>query len=173
MLKILTKGCEPTKGSKYSACIDLRTNNDYIIPAGETKLIGLGICIDPEKLENTILTTLSQEQDKKEHIGNWNLSQEQDKKEYIDNWNKTHYLQLAIRSSLGKKGLILPNGIGIIDMDYRDEIKMIVYNSNKQDFNINKNDRVGQMMICRHETDLFNIDTEETRKGGFGSSGER
>lgn len=37
---------------------------------------------------------------------------------------------LNIRSSLGSKGIMLANGTGIIDSDYRGEIFVVVYNGN-------------------------------------------
>ena len=33
--------------------------------------------------------------------------------------------QIRCRSSLGKKGMILPNGVGTIDSDYRGELKVL------------------------------------------------
>jgi GTP-binding protein len=50
MFKVLKKGCSPTRGTKYSACIDLYAAEDVVIGAAETKVIGLGVCIDLEKL---------------------------------------------------------------------------------------------------------------------------
>lgn len=49
MFKILTKECEPTRGSRYSACIDLYASEDVVIGAGETAVIRLGVCVDFEK----------------------------------------------------------------------------------------------------------------------------
>lgn len=37
-----------------------------------------------------------------------------------------HYGQLTLRSSAGKKGLTIPNGVGIIDPGYRGNIKLLV-----------------------------------------------
>src|ERR1051325_9252913 len=47
-----------------------------------------------------------------------------------------HVLLIASRSSLAKKGLMLGNGIGIIDQDYhgpKDEIGILVYNFTKME----------------------------------------
>jgi len=46
MLKVLVDGCEPTRGSRYSACVDLRASENVAINAGETVLVGLGVAID-------------------------------------------------------------------------------------------------------------------------------
>ena len=116
MLKTINGGKMPEKGSKYSACIDLFANEDVTIGAGETKLVGLGVCID---IKNSMGRKLNA------GIGIYGLETFEER---IEAFKNSHYLQLMLRSSLGKKGLILPNGVGIIDLDYKDEIKMIIHN---------------------------------------------
>lgn len=49
MFKVFKDGQLPTKGSKFSACVDLYAREDVVIGAGETVLIPLGICIDLTK----------------------------------------------------------------------------------------------------------------------------
>jgi deoxyuridine 5'-triphosphate nucleotidohydrolase len=153
MLKVLDKECQPTKGSKYSACIDLKSRIDVIIGAGETIMIPLGVKIDSE------------------YILNMHTSQMLPDNDALDEFVSTHYLQLMLRSSLGKNGLIIPNGVGVIDLDYEDEIMMIIYNSNRENYHIEKGDRIAQITLLKHYGYLFDINTEKERKGGFGSSG--
>lgn len=91
---------------------------------------------------------------------------------------KGFFWGLYLRSSYGAKGLILPNGVGIIDMDYQDEIKQIIHNpytgKEKEPFVIKKGDRVGQLIIQKHEgfkllrNNYRKIDTK--RDGGIGST---
>ncbi len=159
MFKVLTKGCEPTRGSKYSACVDLYASEDVVIGAGETKLVGLGIRIDEEFLRKTVFGR--------------NIGLKTRLLEYeIDFFKKSHYLQLMLRSSLGKKGLVLPNGVGIIDLDYQDEIKMIISNfSYGGNFEVKKGDKIAQITLLEHKSYLFEIESDEERKGGFGSTG--
>jgi len=45
MFKILDDVCKPTKGSKYSAAIDLYAREDVVIGAGETVKVPLIFCI--------------------------------------------------------------------------------------------------------------------------------
>ena len=190
MLKVLIEGCEPTRGTKYSACIDLYASEDVVIGAGETKLVGLGVCID---IDHELMLQM---------VGEWIITHPSvcaDFNDIKDTILSTHYLQLMLRSSLGKKGLILPNGIGIIDLDYRDEIKMIIYNpitANKKhifeskkipsmkpigyemilsdnDFKVKKGDKIAQITLLEHKGYLFGIETEKERDGGFGSTGEK
>lgn len=46
MFHILDPKCQPTKGTKYSAAIDLYTRTDITIPAGETAKVPLGVSLD-------------------------------------------------------------------------------------------------------------------------------
>lgn len=79
-------------------------------------------------------------------------------------------IQLRLRSSLGKKGLIIPNGVGTIDLDYPGEIKLMIYNSTEEKILLKQFQRVAQLVLC--PIALFtNIPiSEEERGGGFGST---
>ena len=87
--------------------------------------------------------------------------------------------QLRCRSSLGKKGMIMPNGIGTIDADYRGELMVLATWIGEGDsFSINAGERVAQMLfapvpkVTLIETTLDNLNETERGKGGFGSSGK-
>jgi len=79
-------------------------------------------------------------------------------------------LQLRLRSSLGLLGLIMPNGIGTIDPDYREEIQLVLFNASGTTQFIKAGDRVAQLvqvLTCRIEE----VPTSaEKRTGGFGST---
>lgn len=89
---------------------------------------------------------------------------------------KGHFLMIAARSSLSKKGLILSNGIGIIDQDYHgrdDEIGILLYNLSEQPVEIKRGERIAQGLILPIETAEWQ-EVEEIKKdsrGGFGSTG--
>lgn len=170
MFKVLVEGCEPERGSKFSACVDLFASEDVTIYPGDTAMIGLGVAIDIDF--NTIHR-------------DYNSFTSTAKKNFEEWFMKTHYLQLMLRSSLGKKGLILPNGVGIIDMDYRDEIKLLVHNpiydvhfndqrfvgvNDEYTYEIKKGDKIAQVTLLEHKGYLFGIDTDVERNGGFGST---
>ena len=166
MLKVINGGFEPVRGTKYSAYVDLFAREDITIGAGETKIVKLGVKIDIEKIKGFC--------DK-----NWKYE--------LDKFMKSHYLEVALRSSLGVKGLIIANGIGIIDLDYPDEIGLIVHNPQninwfKDDlgeitigdssaFIISKGDKVAQCILKEHKGYLMGYETETLRTGGFGSTG--
>ena len=85
---------------------------------------------------------------------------------------------VAARSGLAiKHGISLANGVGIIDSDYRGEIKVGLVNLGKEEFEINPGDRIAQLLIMPVETpELCVVDSiSETVRGagGFGSTGRK
>ena len=163
MFKVIEDGMMPTKGSEYSACVDLYARKDMLIVSGETTLIPLGVCIDLSILKAMKKSDFSSE----DELNIW-----------MENFKHSNYLQLMLRSSLSKK-LIIANGVGVIDLDYENEIMIRVHNPIKNNslnednsVQIKKNDRVAQITILEHKASLFNISTDEKRVGGFGSTGK-
>ncbi len=65
---------------------------------------------------------------------------------------------------------------GVIDENYRGEIGVILINLSNKEFQINKNDRVAQMIISEYKkVEIEYVDSlEETNrnKSGFGSTGK-
>lgn len=87
-----------------------------------------------------------------------------------------HWALLAARSSLYKRGLMLANGIGIGDYDYRgdqDEYKAAIYNFTDEDVIVNQGERIVQMIIISRERVEFIEKKKFTAKnrGGFGTTG--
>ncbi len=86
-------------------------------------------------------------------------------------------VQIRPRSGLAAKfSISVLNTPGTIDSDYRGEIKIILFNHGKEDFTINNNDRVAQMVlmpILKAEFEEVE-DLPETLRGseGFGSTGK-
>ena len=83
-------------------------------------------------------------------------------------------VDLAPRSGLAVKNFI-DVGAGVIDSDYRGEIKVLLFNHSEMDFQVNVNDRIAQIIIEKiAETKLVKIQTlteTERGEGGFGSTG--
>ncbi len=86
-------------------------------------------------------------------------------------------IQIRPRSGLAaKNGISVLNTPGTIDSDYRGEIKIILINLGKDIFEIKKNDRIAQMIVCP----IIKVELEEVEslpetvrgKGGFGSTGK-
>ncbi len=90
---------------------------------------------------------------------------------------KNYLFLLASRSSLPiKKGLLIPNGVGIIDHDYcgeEDEIKLQVLNFTDKPVVVNKGERIAQGIIVSIKCPNFIEVTKMSQKsrGGFGSTG--
>ena len=79
------------------------------------------------------------------------------------------------RSGLAAKSNIsVLNTPGTIDSDYRGEIKIILFNHGKEDFVINNNDRIAQMIlmpIIKAEfEEVENLPKTLRGSGGFGST---
>jgi dUTP pyrophosphatase len=79
-----------------------------------------------------------------------------------------------------RSGLAVRNGIdvgaGVIDGDYRDELKLLLFNFAPDSFEIAEGDRVAQIIFERvAEPELVEVDEldGEDRGGGFGSTGLR
>jgi len=160
MFKVIDEVCKPQRGTKYSAYIDLFAREDITINAGASTIIPLGIKIDLKKLKANYT-------------------------DYgFDRFMKSHYMEVALRSSLAVKGLIIANGKGVIDLDYTKEIGLIVHNPIKMStnqgipdryllhpFEIKKGDKVAQCTLKEHKGYLMGYESEVLRDGGFGSTG--
>jgi len=191
MFREINGGNLPTRGSKYSACVDLYANADITIGAGETVLIPLGVCIDKDEIFKKFYQTHRTFDEAINEIANNNSKQQpHELRQSFSMTLKSHYLQLMLRSSLSKE-LIIANGVGVIDLDYKDEIMIRVhkplricsYGVNetgnnhfevdyKDDLFIKKGQRVAQITLLEHKSYLFGIDGEEERDGGFGNTGK-
>lgn len=88
-----------------------------------------------------------------------------------------YMLLLTMRSSTAqRKGLLIPNGVGIIDQDYcgeGDELMVSVYNFRKEAVTVMRGERVAQGIFVPIARVAWNevIQIRQGR-GGFGSTGE-
>lgn len=87
------------------------------------------------------------------------------------------YGRLAPRSGLAWKNHI-DVGAGVIDADYRGEVKVLLFNFSDQDFTVKRGDRIAQLIcevIAVPEVDEIGEDEElaatQRGAGGFGSTG--
>ena len=79
---------------------------------------------------------------------------------------------LCNRSSIAyKKALMVCNGVGVIDQDYQDEVKVMYINLSGEPQTINKGERIAQLVPMRYVPFLFDVEDKE-RSGGFGSTSE-
>jgi len=83
---------------------------------------------------------------------------------------------LFARSGLAlKKGLALANGVGLIDSDYRGEVKAALVNLGAEPVTIVPGERVAQLMLCPcaalSPTPVEHLPETARGSGGFGSTG--
>jgi dUTP pyrophosphatase len=84
------------------------------------------------------------------------------------------YFRIAPRS-----GLAMNHSIdvlaGVVDSDYRGEIKIILYNHSNTSYNVNRGDRVAQgileSIVCIDPVEVEQLDDTLRNTNGFGSTG--
>ncbi len=83
--------------------------------------------------------------------------------------------QIRPRSGLAlKHSITLPNAPATIDPGYRGELRVILHNFGKADFEICQGDRIAQIVVARYEAvEWQESDLSDSARGagGFGSSG--
>ena len=86
--------------------------------------------------------------------------------------------QVRSRSGLAaKSGVFALNAPGTIDSDYRGEIKVILANFSKQDYIVQSQERIAQIVIAAYTIVEWNpvdeLTETERGTGGFGSTGTK
>ncbi len=94
-----------------------------------------------------------------------------------------HVMHIYSRSGLTlKKGLIVANGVGVIDSDYRHEVFVILRNTSGRWVKIQDGERIAQLAFNKTYANKFDVDVVvcsdvewfehgSERTGGFGSTG--
>ena len=83
---------------------------------------------------------------------------------------------MAVRSSMGaKNGINLANGIGVIDSDYRGELRVTLHNTTDTPYTVQSGDRIAQLMVlpvaCPPIEVVDTLPETDRGEGGFGSTG--
>lgn len=84
--------------------------------------------------------------------------------------------QVRPRSGLAlRHGILIPNAPGTIDADYRGEIQVILMNAGTVDFEIERGDRIAQLVVTpvvRPDwVEVEILDSTDRGEGGFGHTG--
>ncbi len=87
-------------------------------------------------------------------------------------------LHLFARSGTHKKGLMLANGVGVIDSDYcgeEDEVMAAYYNFSDASVAVERGERIAQGIIRKYEdVGWEEVETmKNPSRGGFGTTGEK
>lgn len=138
----------PMYGSKGAAGLDLSSYGEHMVPARTRKLIPTGLCV--------------------QWVNDIDIETEEKVEDY--------YLRIAPRSGLSVKHSI-DVGAGVIDSDYRGEVKICFVNNSDTDYHIIHGDRIAQGILERIERfssiDVVDELVQTTRgEGGFGSTGK-
>lgn len=86
-------------------------------------------------------------------------------------------VQVRPRSGLAlKHGISMANAIGTIDSDYRGEIGVILINLSKDEYTVQPQERIGQLVLNKVEQMEFEVVSSlgetERGEGGFGHTGK-
>ena len=132
--------------------LDLFIIQDEVIPAGQTKIVDLGICCQLQKQSFS-----------------WIFNKLISEKYYSYN--------MYPRSSVSKTPLRLANGVGLCDAAYTGSLKAALHNTDPvNDFTIKKGERYVQLAYFNLEEISFKLVDElrDTTRGagGFGSTGK-
>ena len=184
MFEILHDHCKPTKGTKYSAGIDLCLAEDVSLCPGDTVMVGLGVKINMQGLASIVFNDDTRIEDWARYLGGPAAYQREHE---FDKFLSSHYLKLSIRSSIAKQGYRIANSEGIIDLDYPGEIKMLLEKpitsddliENRDDTRcqidsctetIKKGVQIAQVTLIPHCNNLLGVESSKSRIGGFGST---
>lgn len=87
-------------------------------------------------------------------------------------------LLVCPRSGLSMKSVFVANSPGVIDADYRGEIKVLLFNGGIESYYVQHGDRIAQILVLDDImgatfNEVPHIDPNETTRsdGGFGSTG--
>ena len=75
-----------------------------------------------------------------------------------------------------KRGLAPANKVGVIDSDYRGEIKVVLFNQSNEPRTVASGERIAQLVVApfvRCEFEEGEIDSTQRGEGGFGSTGKK
>jgi len=146
MLKTLIVGCEPTDMGDNSVWVDLYASEDVLIRPGSIAKVGLGVSIDEEAIKEMFM-----EDDSSDSC----LLNKKKLNEFLS----THFLQLNPRGSMRKS---MVSTTGMINLNYRKEIKITFFNpASNDEYRIKQGARIAQLSLLQHSTSLLPSKTRE------------
>ena len=92
--------------------------------------------------------------------------------------DNSYVAYIYARSGLAiKSGITLSNCVGVVDSDYRGEVKVGLINLSDKDYTVTPGERIAQMVIAPvimpEIEEVDELDETERNAGGFGSTGKR
>lgn len=173
--KVNEEAIIPKIVNPMDAGIDLHSVEDMVVFPGSTTVISTGLSMEIE-------WDLSAEIEESNYIfpdyaKEYYKSLNTDSSFWFNQWlmtNMVPYFKIESRSGLSTKGIHV--GAGVIDVDYRGEIKIVIHNISKKAYEFHKGDKIAQGIL---QFKPRNITIEEVMvlsdsvrgENGFGSSG--
>jgi dUTP pyrophosphatase len=154
--KLSDKAKLPTRGSEFAAGYDIYASKETVIPARGKALVDtdISMAVPAGTCEFQLPQLLI--------IQRARFT------------NCTSDGRIAPRSGLASKHFI-DTGAGVIDADYRGQVKVLLFNHSEKDFEVKEGDRIAQLVLERIYTpDVVEVqELEESVRGagGFGSTG--
>lgn len=91
---------------------------------------------------------------------------------FLENMPEDMALLILPKSGLAiKNGITVLNSPGLVDQDFKDEIKVILINLGEKSFDINPGDKIAQGVFQKVERPVSIPVADKVRTGGFGSTG--
>lgn len=143
----------PRRATLGSAGYDFFAPDTYELRSGEWTLIDTGVSLEDERVRGCRIA-----------MGHSSFE--------VMDWHKIGrwFMMLVPRSGLSNKvGFRLRNTVGIIDMDYRDTIKVMV--TVDEPYVLQKDEKFMQGILLFFGAFVGEIEPTEVRKGGHGSTG--
>lgn len=173
-LKLNDKATIPSIKNPMDAGIDLHSCESGIIYPGRTSVFSTGLSFEIEwDLKPTI-----EEFNTPSYMQQYYDSLNRDFSYGVNHWlveNMTPFFRIVSRSGLGAKGIHV--GAGIVDFEYRGEIKIVLHNINPTPFEVKEGDRIAQAFVAfTPKTTIYEVKEKELSssnrgENGFGSSG--
>lgn len=144
----------PTYATSGSVGLDLLCPHDMVIHPNQVRRVNTGLAI---------------------HIGSYEISSGIPRSDILKYSSLCG--MIVPRSSLGSKGLVIANTIGVIDEDYQGEIIVNLWNRNNNEvLEVFEGERFAQLMVVPVVKPYFTMVDEFTHQtsrgsGGFGSTG--
>ncbi len=169
---------DAVRGSAQSAGLDLVCPREVIIPGGARGVVvGMGIKAIATVMKNTRHDIIQQAPTSPEEMykrSQSGLCIPTSTRKWVE---RPQGFNIYLRSSTPiRTPLRLGNHVGVVDADYRGEIKLIVDNFSQEDYKISKGDRIAQ--ICLPSLKQFKVTLVDNPpswtqrgEGGLGSSG--
>lgn len=144
--------------TQFSAGFDIYSIEDVVIRPGYWETISTGLYIEEILLHYPFLKFTNKE-----------------KSDYGREEELLMIPEIQIRSRSGlaiNNGIVILGGVNTIDIDYKADIKVPLFNHGKNNFRVEKGDRIAQG-ICSLVHQLACLENRKTKRGnkGLGSSG--